>query len=58
VVRIRWRLERDGPVIGMTKYRYDRRRDFQCATGNPDFGCRIGYNGEVNSAYITSTFNP
>lgn len=56
VVRIRWRLVRDGPVIGMLRFDFDRRRDFQCATGNPDFGCRIGYNNEVDSAFITSTF--
>jgi hypothetical protein len=55
-VRIRWRLVRDGPVVGTAWFRYDRRRDYRCPTANPDFGCRVGYRNEVDSAYITSTF--
>jgi hypothetical protein len=56
VVRIRWRLVQDGPVIGMLRFDFDRRRDFRCATGNPDFGCRVGYSNDADSAFITSTF--
>jgi hypothetical protein len=52
VVRIRWRIRPGLPVVGALRFEYNRPRDYACPTPITPH-CEVGYNNELDSAYIT-----